>query len=267
MFGRLKNRIRPAPRPATPEEVGAQDNIGIYGRAFRTGDPVRAVSRGLRLSVLLNVILAASALSLASALASLTPLRQAVPYLVQMQEKEAALVRLEPFVASSDRIDNIAEQLVVNWTVLAHEMLPDSEAMRQRWGAACLRGGPSVTDNLCAFMYKHSSEGVYRRFVEANSKKISEMLAARITRRVIIDAEPTRKGPKEVEVRFTLIETQPDDKGGQRELRKASFIANVWYEFIEEEVPHAERFLNPLGFKVVNWTRTALESAPKRTGL
>ena len=218
---------------------GGEDVLGPYpaarnvpaleGRRYLW--TARAFAIGMFLSICLNVVLG-------FAIASLAPLVRVEPMLLTLRDKSEQIVRIEPFTKGAKGFDVMTEALVRDYVLSRHEIVLDEAEMRRRWGG----------QGLVAF---RSSTEEYLRFVRDTSPKYEELRPKRIVRSVHIHrTSKIAEGYWQAE--FSTIDS---DSSGVK-LMETVWVASLTITYIPREVNWENRFMNPLGFTVTDYSVT-----------
>lgn len=243
---------------------GGGDRMGSWAESHRTGDPTRADRRALRVSVFGNVMQLFVILALVLALNDLLPLRRDVPYLLEVRGYDHAVADVRPLVTSSSRERILAQWEVARYVRVRNAVVPDLSEMDRRWGRKCVETtGPASyedSDLLCSYIYLHSSQEVYGRFL-GQIAPVKAFVEAGKSRRIKILSDPLRVAPGQYEVRFAMIDYGKPGVGqagpvpdAPRRLSERHFLARLWVTMDQpQHVDERLRFLNPSNFRVVKY--------------
>ena len=202
-------------------------------------DKIGALRRSTRIAWIIASAAVVVAVSEAIALVVLMPLKTVEPYTLMVDRTTGfvqALKPLDPELLTPDRA--LVQSMLVQYVIARESFdiatLPTAYQKVGQWSAERARSDylalmrPSNLDGPLA-LYPRST------IVETRIKSVSEL------------------GEQSALVRFDTIRR---DEGGQRQ-RAQSWVAIVEYRFSGEPMKAEDRFLNPLGFQVLDYGRDA----------
>lgn len=202
-------------------------------------DKIGALRRSTRIAWIMASAAVVVAVSEAIALIVLMPLKTVEPYTLMVDRTTGfvqALKPLDPELLTPDRA--LVQSMLVQYVIARESFdiatLPTAYQKVGQWSAERARSDylalmrPSNLDGPLA-LYPRST------IVETRIKSVSEL------------------GAQSALVRFDTIRR---DEGGQRQ-RVQSWVAIVEYRFSGEPMTAEDRFLNPLGFQVLDYRRDA----------
>jgi len=205
-------------------------------------------------STILNIVLGMT-------IATLLPLKEIRPFLVQVADERNVFVALRPIeeitAPQADGrqgipvtgMDLLTQQLLGEYVRYRHEIVRSTSVMEQRW----LQGG------ILSMM---SSQDEFARFQAATAPIFQEMRQNDVTQEVIIESinlqrrftpgpTPQQSQPGSALIQFRLIGRASD----ARVISDRSWNATIEFGFYPiERIPAARRMLNPTGFVVTSYT-------------
>ena len=221
-------------------EAAAGDRLGAYpaerdvpaleGR--RNLWVARAFAIGLFLSLCLNVVLG-------FAIASLSPLVRVEPMLLTLKDRSEQIVKIEPFERGTTGFELMTEMLVRDYVLSRHEIVRDDAEMRRRWGGRGL-------------VAHRSDPEEYRRFVAESAPRYEQIRQQKLTRTVTIHrVSKIAHGYWQVEFTTTDFDTT------ETKLAEDLWVASLTVTYVPREVTWEDRYMNPLGFLVTNYSVAA----------
>ena len=235
----ITSLFRRAPQEAAKDVVGP-----IPATTHTPALPERQwimVARAFALIALVSITLN---IGLGWAIVTMLPLKRVEPFLVTFLEKSNQIVRIEPIERTIAGVDAMTEVLVRGYVISRHSVIADDYEMARRWTAEGILALQSTKDE-------------YDRFNQETLPTWDNIKARRITRAVeIISVSQSSYGFYQAD--FTLIESE-----GNIETRRDVFTASMRVGYLPQTVQSEMRLLNPLGFKVANYT-VARRAQPSR---
>lgn len=194
----------------------------------------RAFAIGMFLSLCLNVVLGI-------AVNALSPLIRVEPMLVTFKDHSEQLVKIEPFERGTSGFELMTESLVRDYVLSRHEIVLDEGELRRRWGG---RG-----------MVAHrSSPEEYARFVAETAPKYDEIRQRRLMRTVAV-----HRVSKIAEGYWQVEFATEDFIGGVTKIGEQRWVASLTIGYVPREVSWEDRYMNPLGFIVTEYSIAAEE--------
>jgi type IV secretion system protein VirB8 len=194
----------------------------------------RAFAIGMFLSLCLNVVLGV-------AIGALSPLVRVEPMLLTLKDRSEQIVKVEPFERGTSGFELMTESLVRDYVLSRHEIALDEAEMRRRWGG---RG-------IVAY---RSSDEEYARFVAETAPKYEELRQMRLMRTVAI-----RHVSKIADGYWQVEFMTQDFTGGVKLVSEKQWIASLTVAYMPREVSWDDRYMNPLGFIVTEYSVAAEE--------
>lgn len=182
-------------------------------------------------SITLNV-------GLSFAIYGLLPLRQPIPFLVQMTEDKNVLVNIQPITREIGSVEALSEQLVAQYVAMRNTIVRSDQMMLERWSKTGLIG-------------QQSSDEEFSRFAQQIQRVLPDLRKNDVTQEVIITSVSAVTVNRLYMVNFTTIARDAQDKLINRQNWVATL--EIAYQPIEN-IPANLRTVNPTGFKVVNYT-------------
>lgn len=230
--------------PANTEAltVDSKDRLGAYpaerdvpvleGRRYLW--IARAFAIGMFLSLCLNVVLGV-------AIGTLSPLVRVEPMLLTLKDRSEQIVKIEPFERGTSGFELMTESLVRDYVLSRQEVVLDEAEMRRRWGG---RG----------IVAHRSSDEEYARFVAETAPKYEELRQMRLMRTVAI-----RRVSKIAEGYWQVEFLTQDFTGGVKQVAEKKWVASLTVGYVPREVSWEDRYMNPLGFIVTDYSVAAEE--------
>jgi type IV secretion system protein VirB8 len=222
--------------------IDAKDRLGAYpaekdvpaleGRRYLW--IARAFAIGMFLSLCLNVVLGV-------AIGTLSPLVRVEPMLLTLKDRSEQIVKIEPFERGTSGFELMTESLVRDYVLSRHEVVIDETEMRRRWGG---RG----------IVAHRSSDEEYARFVAETAPKYEELRQMRLMRTVAI-----RRVSKIAEGYWQVEFLTQDFTGGSKLVAEKRWVASLTVGYVPREVSWEDRYMNPLGFIVTEYSVAAEE--------
>lgn len=193
----------------------------------------RAFAIGMYFSLLVNV-------ALGFALYGLTPLKSITPMLVTFSDKREQVVRIEPFETTTRGYSLMTQKLAAEYVKYREEIVADAGEQQRRWAEYM---GARMTPQ--AFQqFRLAMAGPYKEYQEQG----------RIRTVDILDVRPLSNNYFQIEFKAT------DFDANNQPIGETLFEAGVSVAYVARQVRDAEKFVNPLGFTVTKYTRTARTS-------
>jgi type IV secretion system protein VirB8 len=194
----------------------------------------RAFAIGMFLSLCLNVVLGV-------AIGTLSPLVRVEPMLLTLKDRSEQIVKVEPFERGTSGFELMTESLVRDYVLSRQEIVLDEAEMRRRWGG---RG-------IVAY---RSSDDEYARFVAETAPKYEELRQMRLMRTVAM-----RRVSKIADGYWQAEFVTQDFTGGVKLVAEKQWVASLTVGYVPREVSWEDRYMNPLGFMVTEYSVAAEE--------
>lgn len=218
--------------PSTPSVDALQESlVAIPSPARREQELVltaRAFAIALAVSLLVN-------LALAWTVATLIPLFRVEPYLVTFANDSRQIVHLQPFERTMKGFDAMTELLSRQYVIERHTVVADNTEMTRRWGP----------DGI---IWKQSARDEYERFMKATKPTWDNLKSRHITRSIAI-VSSSQISPGYWQVEFILKESENNIVTSRE-----GYVATLRVDYEPSAVQGEDRFLNPLGFQVLDYT-------------
>lgn len=222
----------------------ADDLSEYYERAESwAAERERAQRSANRFAWIVAGVAAAIALFEAVAIVALTPLKTVVPYTLLVDRQTGYVQALKPLEREIIEPDAALTRSFLAQYVIARESF-DIDSLRDDYRKVALWSG---------------GEARRRYLAEAQASNPASMLAT-LPRRAVVQAEIRSITSLNADTALVRFSTVRSDPGGERQ-DPASWAAIVRYRFSAGEMSAADRLVNPLGFQVVRYRRSA-EIAP-----
>lgn len=242
MISDLLNRLRPKSRVTTAAVAGERaiptylaQHDGAHAEPTRRAITDRLVIAILGISLALNVVLSVSVLQL-------LPLYRVVPFFVTFSDKADQIVRIEPPTGKIDSLDLMTQKEVESYITKRYTISNDPQETIDRWQAHVMR---------------RSSQSVSQDFETETKPVYAQLTDRRMTRSVEVLAvsKADQRGLWRVEFMVTdrRLGTGLTDGGEE----KRTFIAQMRIANLPQNVAYNDRFLNPLGFTVIEYSVAA----------
>jgi type IV secretion system protein VirB8 len=222
--------------------MGSKDRLGAYpaekdvpaleGRRYLW--IARAFAIGMFLSLCLNVVLGV-------AIGTLSPLVRVEPMLLTFKDRSEQIVKIEPFERGTSGFELMTEALVRDYVLSRHEIVLDEADMRRRWGG---RG----------IVAHRSSDEEYARFVTETAPKYEELRQMRLMRTVAV-----RRVSRIADGYWQVEFVTQDFTGGVKLVAEKQWVASLTIGYVPREVSWEDRYMNPLGFIVTDYSVAAKE--------
>lgn len=189
----------------------------------------------LRLSVALNVVLAASQTVTINAISALVPLKKTEIALVRTDPSDDRIYRIEPISKNVEGFDILMESMARRYVRLLLEIDPVTQTERFREA------------------FRMTDRAFYERFKRdrIDSKKVQEAIADGITRSITVESVD-RIASYYGTYKYAVDLVQVDTKDGREIDRKRTRAYLEMTTREQKEVPEADRYENPLGITVLN---------------
>ncbi len=174
----------------------------------------------------------------------LLPLYKVVPVFVTFSDKADQVVRIEPPSGRLASIDILTEQLVRDYITQRNTITADASETIDRWGTK---------------IRLMSSEEVYSTFLSETQPVYSQIRAGNFTRQVAIKSI-LKMQPGLYQVEFDTFDHHQGSGLSDTTDRTETWIAQMRIVFRPSRVTYQNRFVNPLGFTVVEYS-----VAPKKS--
>jgi type IV secretory pathway component VirB8 len=222
--------------PMLPDAGGGHgDHIGRYPAEFQVTAlegrrylwTARAFAIGMYISLALNLMLA-------GALVAITPLKRVEPFLVNFSPKDQQVLRIEPFARVTPGFEVMTEYLIREYVKMLHEIIPDEKETLARYKG---------------FLQSRTDPGQYDYFVRNDLVKFAEARSKGATR--TIDVKRVNKlSEGYYQVEFAANDF---DRSGN-EILTSDLVATMRIAFVPSQVDFSNRFVNPLGFTVQQYS-------------
>lgn len=227
--------LDPVLRPARRDD-GEGDQLGVYPTAVRVPAlegrrylwTTRVFAIGFYLSVILNIILVFTIFNV------MLPLKRVEPFLVTFSQKDDQVVHIQPLNVRVNGIDVLIEAMAREFVRVREEILTDQEEMQRRW---------------IDYLKTRMTEDDYRAFLSRVDASFQELVEKGISRKVEID-RVIRRSANHLEVYYKTLD---QDRSG-RTLLTSSWVARLRIGFQNQQVSDAEKYNNPLGFMVYDYS-------------
>lgn len=191
----------------------------------------RIVTLLLMCSMMMNI-------SLGFAIFGILPLRQPIPFLVQMAKSEDVLVNIQPITREIGGVEALSEKLVGEYVAMRNTIVRSDQMMLERWSKNGLIG-------------QQSSDDEFARFAQQIQRALPELRKNDVTQEVQISSVSAVTKNRLYMVNFTTIARDANEQV----INRQSWVATleIAYEPIEN-IPSNLRTVNPTGFKVISYT-------------
>lgn len=212
---------------------------------FDSGSESRRLAWALRAVTLVAAINGLAAAAAVFGLVSLLPLKTVEPMLLTVDRAENAIVRVSPFTKGAEGFRLMTEALVRRYVDVAHTVQLDPKAMQRRWGGD---------------LYRMSGQEVFEDLREAFAAPAQKLLDRKISRGVEIEGDPRlldeQGGQLYYQVTFRTIDSRL-----MKTVSTRRWIASLVVAFLPDEVAYEDRYINPLGFRVIRYSIAAAGAA------
>ena len=179
----------------------------------------------------------------ATALVLLMPLKTVEPYTLMVDRNTGYVQALKPIDAQKIAPDTALTQSFLVQYVIARESF-DVDALQDNYRKVALwSADPARADYIASVQFSNPGSPL-----------------ARFPRSTVIETRVKSVSPLGGNAAMVRFDTQRRDAGGQP-LPLRSWVAVIRYRFSTEPLQQSDRFLNPLGFKVLRYRRDQ-EQAP-----
>jgi len=192
----------------------------------------RAFAIGMFLSLCLNVVLGL-------AISALSPLVRVEPMLLTFKDRSEQIVKIEPFQRGTTGFELMTEMLVRDYVLSRHEVVLDENEMRRRWGG----------HGIVAF---RSSPEEYSRFVAETAPRFDALRQSRLVRTVSV-----HRVSKIADGYWQVAFTTHDTADGAGKIGEENWVASLTIAYMAREVHWEDRYMNPLGFIVTDYSVVA----------
>ena len=205
-----------------------------------TGSETRRLAWTLRAVALVAILEAFALAGVGFGFSAVVPLVRVVPMLLTIDHRGVqGIVKVEPFARGMKGFELMTESLVREYVMIVHTIIPSAAQMQDRWGHKLLHA---------------SSPEVFAEMRETYAEPAQALIDQGQARGVEIEGDPRRLDgssdsfPLHYQVAFKTIDSQ-----GTRTLASARWIATLGVDYVPEAVRYEDRYVNPLGFKVVSY--------------
>ncbi len=214
------------------------DRTSYYAEAQSwSADVVAGLRRSRKRAWLLAGVTSATSLIAVTAVALLTPLKTAVPYVIEL-ERSTGYVQEARYAAPGTLSENeTVRQANLYQYVLARETVDASDIATNYEKTVAWSADPARAGYL-ALWDKTNPDGLVGKY------PVGTVVAVRVK-----GISPL--GPNTALIRFATLRTPP---GGQR-AEVENWQAVVGYRYADRPLSQAQRFINPLGFQVTSYRR------------
>ena len=224
---------------------------GLKGYADHdTGSESRRLAWALRTVSVVCVLEAFALAALAFGVAALMPLKTVQPMLLLADDRNNQIIEVSPFKASADGFRLMTEVLVRKFVSITHTVVDNAAAMQEQWGE---------------ILYNMSSTEVFELLRDTFAEPANALLRDNVARGVEIDGDP-RLIDAQGEQLFYQIAFRTIDSRLTEVVRTRRWVATLIVEFMPAEVRYEDRYINPLGFRVVGYS-VAVAGGPAVAGV
>lgn len=219
-------------------EKTAAATVPEFPGRYDTNDELRRMRFSARLfatvasaSLFSNVVLAATLFALA-------PLKERVPYLVQILDKDSVVATIEPVRDTAPGIERLTESLAREYVRYRNEIVRSQQEMERRWGP----------NGILPLMQSPQESANFVRGIVSVYKELKEQDVTREIR-ILSSSQLSRLSIYQVE--FEAIERDAKDQV----IRRALYLATLEVTYEPKRIQGAEAsFLNPTGFTVISYS-------------
>lgn len=190
----------------------------------------RAFAIGLYASLLVNFVLAL-------ALYTAWNVKEVIPMMVRFDTEDRQIVRIEPFDRTMPGFQAMTEVLVKEYVTMREEIIANSEAMQTRYTTIVSR-----TTNDIVPQYDRTQRPLIVNYLQSG-----------LTREVVVESVRLPAGGKFFQVDFKTIDR--DNTGAIIANGENNWIAYVSVRYNPQTVEAKDRYMNPLGFTVMQYSR------------
>jgi type IV secretory pathway component VirB8 len=248
MFGR---RAKPETFQET-KAAPARDEMGSYPSKVDThNNRFMRSYRNIRVQHIIIGSLLVMNIAQAASIMTLLPLYKIVPVMITVSDKEEQVVRAQPIADTAPSALFLIEKEVRQYVKERHTVSQDDAINLGRWSQS---------------VKQMSSDGVFEGFMVETKPILESAKLGKFTRAITIDsAQKTEGGTPRSGTIWRVDFTAYDRTVGQgladtQETRKA-FTVEMRVMLLPREVTYSQRFVNPLGFKVMSYS-----VVPRRLG-
>jgi type IV secretion system protein VirB8 len=202
-------------------------------------DRTAAMARSRRTAWIVAGLAMLLAVLLAITLLLLLPLKSVVPYTLLVDRQTGFVQTLDPIAAQRIGPDTALTQSFLVQYVLAREGF-DIATVQQDFRKVSLWSDNTAKSDYSAMMQVANPASPL----------------ARLPRTTVIDARIRSVSSIGKDTALVRFETQRRDRGGQAQPPEG-WIALITYRYVNAPMAVEDRFLNPLGFQVVRYRRSA----------
>jgi type IV secretory pathway component VirB8 len=248
MIGALLERISPRSASGTPSSTAAKpkpapsylsEHDGSHAQKTRRSMTDRLLIALLGISMALNIVLAIAVLQL-------VPLYRVVPFFVTFSDKADQIVRIEPPTGNLQAIELMTQKEVESYIVKRFTISNDPQETIDRWSS---------------HVYRRSIKKVQDDFQAETAPVLASLTDRRMTRSIDV-AYVTKSDDRGLwRVEFTVTDRKLGTgltDGGEE---KRTFVAQLRVANLAQNVAHNDRFLNPMGFTVLEFSVAAKRSS------
>lgn len=228
-LGRLWRHVRPPRAADAPDELGES----VARHAVGEDD-----ARGVPLAQWFFAVWAVGAtllnFALVAALVLLMPLKEVLPLFLQSAERSEMVVEVAPLSQGLPGRDLLVEKMVREYVVLRNTIYPNPTVMAKRWGEG-------------SKLWHMTATKAYGEFRDEMQVPLKEAGRRGITRTVEIlsDPIPLENGFYQVDFRTRDVED------GVETVKE--WTATLLVRLVPREVAYEDRYINPIGFEVVDY--------------
>ncbi len=197
----------------------------------------RLVVRVLGISLLATII---AVICLVNLFSVLLPLEKLTPIAFQSFSQDRQIVRAEALVRSSTAYELALESAVLDYIQLRFELIPNAKLMDERWGETSRYRQMQTKELYEAFV----AEAKQYRYIQSAVERS-------LTRRVRFVSDPLKVSEGYYTIDFELVDTE---KGYER---RQQWTARVLVEGRARQVAFKDRYVNPLGIEILDFTYTS----------
>lgn len=213
-----------------------EDQLGVYpqdvhvppleGRRYLWTS--RAFAVALYMSLLANFVMALG-------LFTAWQYKEIVPMMVSFDDSKDKFIRINPISPSMPGVEILTEKLVGEYVKIREEIVLNEEEMRYRFNE---------------YIQSRTSPDEFKKFYRAKAGTYKEFLENEVVREV--DIEDVDLSPNK---RYYQIDFSTTDYDLTRTpIGKDQWRAFLTVRYIPKNVAYNERFVNPLGFEVVQYS-------------
>ena len=239
IFSKIKSKLKTNSGQFHQDEDENSDEVGSHlSKHGMESTKDRYVTTTTRVAIgALGVSLAVNCV-LSIAVIQMLPLYKVVPYFVTFSDKADQVVTIYPPKADTGSIPVLAENNVRQYITQRHTISNDPQETLNRWN------GP---------IRSMSTNDVYQDFLSETKPIYEDMVQKKFNRDIVIRSV-NQTVPGFYRIEFDAIDRRIGaglTDGGQT---TRTFIAEMRYALQPKTVPYADRFINPIGFTVLNYS-------------